>query len=404
MLVACSRNKSSYIEIDESVFSSLLNVPSIQDLKDYKAAIADKTISLNKLKKLARDADVPYPLFFAPLDVLSSQLQCVEKEVINKLPTKQEMSLAVRGRFEYGSIKLIAADLARKQLFLKRIKSRSGRIKKNLIIGALARQYSRGYSFEDIASQARKILGIDIRKDVKRKSDMLAYLVSRAEGCGILVSMSAHNYMPQNLDRNLGISGFCVRDLHFPYIFINTRDGDEEPLIFESAGRKVFTLTSMLVAILIGKLILGTARPNQKEQPDMFNINKIVGMVLIPKDDNRLPLNEIASLHEVKQLADVFKVTPSMALQRLHELGFVHLNNQKIWKQELKNNMPNKQKGGRTDPIRAYRQYNGTYYSNVVVGAYKRGAINQHQFKGALFKHGRADSITMRHFIGSFQV
>lgn len=402
MHVACSRNKSSYVEIDEIAFSLLLNIPTIQSLKDYKKAIDSKVISLKKLKKLAEDADVPYPLFFAPLNIVRSQIKRVEKEVMEKLPTKNEMRLATRGDFNYDAIRLIAMDLARKQLLLKRIHSHDGTLKNNKIIGLLGKKYSKGYSHEDIAFEVRKTLNIDASKTVKKKSEMLSYLISKIEDCGVLVSMSAHNFMPQNLDRNISFSGFCMRDKHFPFVFINTRDGDEEPLIYESDGRKVFTLVSMIVAIMIGRFAVGVIKPDKKTQPDLFNINRITGMVLIPGDDARLPVNRITSLDEVKHVANVFKVTPSMALERLYELKLVTKSDQNYWRTQLFNARPKKQKGGKTDPVLAYKKYNGTYFSHEIIGAYKKKIIDQRQLKGALFKHGRVDGKTMKKFVESF--
>lgn len=402
MRVVFGRSKGAYIEIDETVFSSLLSVPTVQDLKGYKDAVSTKKISLRKLQKLARDAEVPYPLFFAPASVVKIQIDQVNKEVIAKLPTKPEMGLAVRGKFNYESIKLIATDLARKQLFLRKLQPHPISLKRNKFIGLLAKMYRRGYPLEDIAAEARRMLGIDIKKKVRKKSEMFEYLIERAESCGILVSVSAYDYMPQNLDRNLGVSGFCMKDLYFPFVFINTRDGDEEPLVFESEGRKVFTLVSMLAAVLVGKFALGTGKPSKKTQPDILNIYKIAGMILIPDDDVRLPPHGVTSLDEVKQVANVFKVTPSMALQRLYELKLVSLQNQKDWKAELRSCLPKKQKGRRLDPIQGYKRYNGVYFSGEVVRAYKQSVINQHQLKGALFKHGRADAQTVRSFVASF--
>jgi hypothetical protein len=207
------------IELDKSVFVNLLDSSHIKESKPYLNAVELDEISFTNLKKLAVRAGVPYPLFFAPKDVADFQIEYKNKNLFQKIPSKAIIALSTRGRGDLTDIAPIILDLSRKQDFLKKrilIKADA-----NNYLGSLKRMVKDGETVEQIAAKIRDYFGFNLTLiRALPKTSVLAHITRQIEQHGLLVSFSAYNYMPQNINPELLISGICVGDKKFPYLFI----------------------------------------------------------------------------------------------------------------------------------------------------------------------------------------
>lgn len=378
-----------YVPISRRVFIELMEgvSPYVTDAIVYKEALDSGKIGLKKLKGIALAASVPYPLFFAPLNIVVSQLNIFKKLLSSKYPSKTEVSLSHRGRLEPRLIQSILLDITRKQTFLKDhvLKFES----ENSYVGSLRIQEKKfGKNDEEIADYFRDFFEIDfgIFRAAKTKEKALQYLVDRFERKGIFVSYSSYNYMPQRITKDAGFSGLCVRDKYFPTVFLNLRDADENPLILETEGRQIFTLLSMLVSAGLGIFAIDSSG-KVKKGSFLERINNIVGIILIPKND--LDSCSVSGMVDLKNLSQKFKVTPSMMLVRLRILNFVSFKIFKEFRDLLKSEL-NQVASFRKrppSPVTGYAKYNGLRFSREVVKALRGSRITAEQAKAILFKN-----------------
>lgn len=381
-------NSKQIIKIGKKVFVDLLDLSHIKEYKDYENAIAENEISFINLKKLAVKASVPYPLFFAPKEVIDRQIKNKDRSLYEKIPTKEEIRLSSRGRVEIKDIELIVKDLGRKQEFLKsRVLLKAD---DNKFIGSIAGKLKKGVPTDEIATEIREYLGIDLSylRSIS-KDKVLKYITACFENKGILVSFSSYNYMPQNIDPELELSGICIRDKKFPYIFINTRDGDKKPKIIESSGRQIFTLLSMLACIGMGKFVLSSKTGSSKNNPTKLAY-AIAGEIIIPKIDLAF---KVATLDELKEKAHFFRITPSMLLYRLREYRKIDTDLANSFRHQLqaevKKAEPRQKRA--PHPTTGYGKYNGERFSKEILNAYKAGVIFQVEVKNILFRQGKMD-------------
>lgn len=373
------------IEIERKVFLALLNIGPITEYVDFKRALSDGDITFDNLKKLAFKADVPYPLFFAPLDQVRLQLRDYNTQIESKLPPKKEFSLHSRGRLRVEDVKLIVRDISRKQIFLGQYIMRDEPA--NDFIGLIAAAAKVKESPASMAEQLRTALGVDLSVlRARPKTGVVEYLVQCAERTNIFVSFSSYLYMPQQL-KDVDVSGFCIKDSRFPFIFINTKDGDENPRIIEPAGRQTFTLVAMLVSIGLNKFVFNH-RTTISKAPYLNEVYSIVGEFLIPETDI---VGETAnSTDDLKALSRRFKVTPSMCLSRLIELKQIDPVLAAELRRQLKQEIDRRPGIPRpVGEVQGYAKYNGTRFSREVLVAERRKVISGEQARNILFRKGK---------------
>lgn len=394
-------NKNQRIEIDKKVFISLLDMSHIVEYKDYTDAIESSKITFENLKKLANKASVPYPLFFAPKEIVDIQLKDKDKKIFEKIPGKDEIRLSSRGRVEVKDIELIVKDLGRKQEFLKtRVLPTAS---PNNFIGSVSRQIKSNVDIQTIGAKIREYLGIDLlylRSIPKNK--VLSYITSCAEEKGILISFSSYNYMPQNIDPELELSGICIKDKKFPYVFINTRDGDEKPKILESTGRQIFTLLSMLSCIAMGHFVLSSKAGSSKNDPAKIAYS-LASEILIPKKD--ILVVKISTLDELKEKAHFFRVTPSMLLYHLQKNRRIQVGFASSFRKQLQQEVTKAEPKQRHAPlpINAYGKYNGERFSKEIIRAYNSDLISQQEVKNILFRKGKMEAELLKDYSRKFQ-
>lgn len=389
------------LEIDKAVFLILLDLSPIKNYVAYEEAVAQNEISFTDLKDLAEKADVPYPLFFASKAIVDKHIKDNEKNLFDKLPTKSEAQVGVRGNLKRGEMDLIVKDLARKQEFLKnRILTQE---QDNDYIGEIAKQIKQGASRKNVAEYIRSYFKIDLQelRDLSKKK-VIDYLCTKIEDKNILVSISSYNFMPQNIARDVGASAICVKDKKFPYIFINTREGDEHPLFLESDGRQIFSIISMLVAVGMNKFILNMKSGNIKNR-SLKQVYSITAEILIPEDD----LKEIivGNIDDIKQGANLFKVTPSMLLVRLRELGLIaeplaDAISKKLF-EELEQATPVRK--NQPTLVNGHGKYNGGKFSRESVRAYYAGKVSASDIKNSLFRKNRMNAFLFDQYCNTYK-
>jgi len=376
------------IPIDRQAFTALFSMaPNVRESAPYKAALRENTISFRDLKKLATDADVPYPLFFAPLPHVEAQIEDHHKNLADKFPAKSEIALSHRGTLNLREIQLVVKDFAKKQEFLKKyILPKSP---DNDYVGALRKKLKQGSSVESVAQYFKEFFDLDLKVlRTKSKEGALRYVTRQAESKSVFISYSSYNYMPQNIERNAEFSGICIKDKKFPFVFINTRDGDEEPLILESSGRQIFTLVSMLVSIGLNIFAINIKKGGVKN-PLYELLYNITEEILVPQID--LQNVQVTSIDDLTRYSDSFKVTPSMLLVRLEHLRKIPRKEaarlRGILKTELTAKKPSQKRS--VLPVNGYRKYNGERFSYEVLNAHKSQAITFEQVKNVLFRKGK---------------
>ena len=385
------------IAIDKQVFLNLLDLSHIKQYKSYQNTILRGEITFSELKNLAAKSGIPYPIFFAPINVVELQIDDKNKHINEKIPSKEDFSLQTRGMVKIEDIELLIRDLSRKQEFLKRrILKRN---EKNTFVGSLLENVKKQDSTEIIAEQIRTYFGIDLEfLRTLSKENVLGYLVRIIEEKDILVSFSSYNYMPQNIPSELELSGFCINDKRFPFVFINTNDGVEKQKIIETSGRQIFTLLSMIACIGMKQFLLSSNAGSSKNDYRKLAY-RVAGEIIVPR--GHLHSININTIEELKVTANSFKVTPSMLLYRLNELTLIDSKLTQSFKEILNNELSKFSSSNKRAPlpVNAYSKYNGIRFSKEIVRAYITGTITQLDAKNILFRKNKMDRNILEGYI-----
>lgn len=340
------------VPIDRTVFMALLENSVASTYVAYDKALAAGSIAFTDLVDLARKGEIPYALFFAPLPLVQNQISAKTDKLLAGL-TKDTFSVNSRDIVNMRDIELIVKDLLRKQEMLKK---HDPTLTKNQIIGLLGKP---GSSVKADAEKLMRALGLthDAIRSMKSKDAALAYVVSRLEANQVLVSQSSHTVMPQQL--KVKFSGMAVKDSKVPYIFLAGGDpGDSQ----EPVGRRIFTLT--LLAVLVAhKIFAPVTYDGSSAGQDVGREYDTVGEILMPAAQVRG--QSLASLDDVKAVADEFKVTASAMAVRAMRLKLIGSDVAKSYLDQLAREYERRNKSPMRTPlvINAVRKYNGREFS-----------------------------------------
>lgn len=356
-------------QIDEAVFTTLLDNSVARNYAAYRKAIESSSIDFTDLIFLARKGEIPYALFFAPMPLVEAQIKMKTDKLLSGV-TKETFSVNSRESVELRDIELIVKDLLRKQELLKK---HDKALRPNGIIGLLDK---RGRSVEENASKLLKALGLsqDSTRSVRNKEDALELLIARLEANQVLVSRSVNNFMPQRI--TVKFSGMTVKDSKVPYIFLSGGDeGDDQ----EPAGRMVFTLALMTV-LVARKIFSPVTYDGSSAGSDVRREYDIVGAMLMPGQELRDA--SFGSLDDVKAASDVFKVTPSAMTVRAMRLGMISPELAASHLQELGRDYSQRSKSHARQPkaVNAIRKYNGREFSRRMVDVLDAGQISAGEF------------------------
>ena len=298
------------IHIDSKIFIKLFENSHVYHKRGYKDAVDKKKITLKCLQKLAREANIPYSLFFAPEEVVDKQIERNNRELFKGVDETQ-FYMTERGEVEIRDINLIIKDIIKRQKLMKKWFPDE---KANEVVNLLKRSNK---SIEEQANIIACSVGLDLEKLrlCSRKEDAYNYLVSLCELHNVYISRSRIGVMPQNISTKVAFSGLAVRDKKFPSIFLHSRD---ETMVSDPAGRRIFTILLLLTCIARGHFCLVSYDSKSK---DLTNDNeyRIVEEILMPKKEfEQLSISDISELNTI---ADRFKVTPRAALVRLRKLN-----------------------------------------------------------------------------------
>lgn len=355
------------IAIDRNVFVELLGNSIASDYVGYPNALTKGSIKFSNLVFLARTAEIPYTLFFAPLPLVRAQIETKTRKLLEGI-SKDTFSVNSRGTVELQRVELIVKDLLRKQALLKK---HDDTLKRNKIVGLLGKP---GTTVEQDADILMEALGLTHSAlwSTKNKQRALELLIGKLEANQILISRSVRNYMPQQLKAKF--SGLAIKDNKVPYIFLATENGEEELY-----GRQVFTL--MLLTVLIAHRIFAPVTYSSRSAGAAPGREfETVGQILMPNSQMReLKLD---SLDDIVAAAGDFKVTPSAITVRAAHLKILDVDTTNIYLGELERRHASRPKTQASNPLptNAVKKYAGRELSARMLEVLDSGRISPGNF------------------------
>lgn len=359
-----------HVEIERDTFVELLDNSIVSGRAPYRKALDHGEIPYSELVKLARTAEVPHPLFFAPLPLVQAQVRIKYEKLLQGV-TPNTFTVNSRATIELRDIELIIKDLLRKQAFAKK---HDATLTKNRIVGILRQP---GRSIRDDAQAVVSAVGwdFDTIRAARTKETALETLIGQLEERQVLVSRSVRGFMPQVLD-GLHFSGMTVRDSKVPYIFLAGGDhGDFQ----EPAGRQIFTLVLMTVLVARG-VFAPVSYDAHSTSPDPGREYDIVGEILMPAAEfGRMQLD---TLDSIRSAADTYMVTPSAIAVRGMRLGRVSPENTAAFLAELADEFRNRPKSRARSPkpVNAIRKYSGRSLTSRMLRAVDENRVSAGEF------------------------
>lgn len=359
------------VALDRSVFTALFDASVVHSRAPYVHALESSSIRFADFLELTRKAHIPYPLFFAPPEVVKAQLEDNTRRLLQGV-SKDSFSLSSRSTVRLRDVELIIKDILRKQSL---IKEHDASLVPNRIVGSLRR--STGSVVGD-ATKLRSLLGLDLDalRAPRKKETALELLIDCLEDNQVFVSRSQNGFMPQLLPRGVAFSGLCVKDKKVPFIFLTSGEPGSNP---EPAGRKIFTLTLLTVFVAVGKFA-PVSYDDRTGELISSREYELAEEVLMPATDARR--RDASSLDAVKLAADELKVTPSAFVMRARRLGLLHSDGARDYLDQLAAEYAGRKKPQARPSRRenAVRKYAGAEFSRRMLRQLDRGAISPREF------------------------
>ena len=371
MTVAVLLNRT-IVPIERDVFIALFKNSVVSTYAGVSSALDGKPLPFKEFLKLSRQAEIPYPLFFAPKDVVDAQVKMKTDKLLAGF-TKKSFSMHSRHTIEVSDVELIVKDLLRKQELLRK---NDKNLVNNKIVGLLKKTSGSPAEDAQILMDAIGFTRHDIRSS-KGKDAAVNLLISRLEAKQIFVSRSAQHHMPQEMPPNAKFSGLTLKDRKVPFIFLATGDEGEH---LEPAGRKLFTLT--LLTVLIARNTFAPVNyDGHSKQSDSPREYLLTAEILMPAEemqDMRFP-----DLQSVKDAADTFMVTPSAVAMRAWRLGRIGKDRFGSYMDALQSEYGNRPKPRLSPPlaVNALKKYNGTECSRRMLAMLDAGQMNSAEFR-----------------------
>jgi hypothetical protein len=381
--ITVSRGRSTTM-IERKTFVALMEDSWQREANAYLKALETSRISFTKLVALGRSAEIPYSLFFAPIDVAEAQLRR-KRDILLGGVSKGTFSLNSRGTVRLADIELIVKDMLRKQELLKRL---DPALPDNAFVGALRKSRR---TVKGDAGWLTNQLGIDRSYLLKIKTKELAFehVLDRLEEHNIFVSQSMRNYMPQAIPKRARFSGICIRDKKVPFLFLNNGDHRDS---LEPAGRRLLTLTLLTVCLARGKF-KPVAYSDQSDDPIANREYEIAEEMLMPAAS--VTGLHVDSLDDIKAHADAYCVTPSAFLMRARRLNLVDAATSRAYMATLGEEFRNrpKAKARQPKPVNALRKYNSAEYSRSLLKQMDANRLPASEITRVLFQNRRSVSL-----------
>lgn len=364
------------VPLERDVFIVLFGNSVVSSYVGVRRALEGKPLAFKEFIKLAAQAEIPYPLFFAPREVVDEQVRLKNEKLMAGF-TKASFSMHSRHKVELRDVELIVKDLLRKQELLRRY---DHSLLKNDLVGLLRR------TRQPIPHDANLILATiglqrpDIR-GARTKEAALDLFIERLEATQVLVSRSAQHYMPQAIPRHARFSGMTIKDNKVPFIFLATGDEGEH---LEPAGRRLFTLTLLTVLIAQGTFAPVSYDGHTKDESSP-RAYEVTAEILMPAQELRAM--SFPDLESVKDAAETFKVTPSAVAMRARRLGRLDRETFETYMDDLQIEYSSRPKRtlSAPRPVNALRKYNGVECSRRLLSILDGGHINQTEFRRIMF-------------------
>lgn len=364
------------VPIDGEVFAALFKNSVVSHRAGVDHTLEGQSLTLKEFLKLSRQAEIPYPLFFAPLDVVEAQLRLKTEKLMAGF-TRESFSMHSRTRVELHEVELIVKDLLRKQELLRK-HDKSLRV--NKVVGLLKN------STQPVPEDAQRLmqaigLGATEIRDAKNRDVALELLITRLESSQILVSRSAKDHMPQTMPPKARFSGMTVKDKKVPYVFLATGDEGEH---LEPTGRKLFTLTLLTVLIARDKFAPVNYDGHTKEAGSPREY-ELTAEILMPAAHIRS--REFDDLESIKAAAETYRVTPSAVAMRVWRLGLIGTDAFQAYMDELKDEYAARAESQKRSalPINALKKYNGIECSRRMLRILDAGQIGNAEFRRIMF-------------------
>lgn len=365
------------VKTEDAVFDALFENSVVHYYADVLNSVKTGHISFEMLRNLARKADIPYSLFFAPAEVVVANIDRKNRELLKGF-SKGTFSMNTRGQVRLADIELIVKDLIRKQQLLKILDKD---LQQNSVCGCLRR------SRLDLNQQAvmlEQVLGLNLA-DIRsaRKEKAFAYIVEKLEEKNIFVSQSSQGHMPQRIHSKVEFSGMCIKDKKIPFIFLNNKG---EYKIDEPAGRRIFTL--ILMAVCIAKSKFGVSTYSEEVTGERGGlVYRITEEILMPR--KIVGTYRVASVEELRNAASFFCVTPSALLTRLRGLHIIDPKMAEelkvILREEFRNRKPTH--AFSRSVIRGLQRYNGIRYPAAIMKFVDNGALPRGEARRVLLQN-----------------
>jgi hypothetical protein len=364
--------------IDRGVFEALFEQSVVRSYAPVTKALAKGSISFKDLVEHARKAEIPYPLFFAPREVVDEQLRIKRDRLLQGFSAKREFSMNSRHHVDLAQVELIVKNLQFKQDWMKKDKA----LGRNPVVGMLKK--SKAPIAEDAAKlMAALNLGPVELRGTKKKGDALNLLVEKLEAKNILIAQGVQDLMPQRLPEGKIFSGMTVKDTKLPFIFIASGDEGEA---FEPTGRRIFTLALMAVLVARGRFATVTYNGHTTEEKSNREY-WLTAEILMPEADFRRA--DLSDLDAIRAASDVFKVTPSAVVMRAQRLKLLTRDEAKAHLNDLKDAFAKIEKTPRNRmlPMNALRKYNGHECSRRMLALYDAGTVQTGDFCRVMFSN-----------------
>jgi hypothetical protein len=364
--------------IDRGVFEALIDQSVVRSYAPVIKALESGTISFADLVYYAHKAEIPFPLFFAPRDLVDAQLRIKVKRLLEGFSAKREFSVNSRHRLDLAQVELIVKNLQLKQAWMNKDKT----LGRNPIVGLLKKPK------ETIAEDADRLmaaLNLDSSelRDAHNKGEAFNLMVGKLEAQNILVAQSAKDYMPQRLPPGKIFSGMTIKDNKVPFIFIASGDEGES---LEPAGRRIFTLT--LLAVLVARSKFATVTYSGHTTQGTANREfALTEAILMPEDDFRRM--DMSDLDAIKAVSDVFKVTPSAVVMRALRLRMLTRDEADVHLANLKADFDQAKKPPlrSPSPMKALKKFNGQACSRRMLALHDTGAMSTSDFCRVMFSN-----------------
>jgi hypothetical protein len=364
------------IPVERDVFLTLFENSVVADYVPVTRAISDGEMTYRDLLKMSRKAEIPYPLFFAPADVVAAQVALKTKKLMAGF-TENSVSMHSRHSVRLSDVELIVKDLRRKQDLIRK---HDRTLTSNKLVGALRRTTG---SIENDADTLLELLGL--RRSQLRaattKEAAIETFVQRLEATQVFVARSAQNHMPQRLPARVRFSGLTLKDRKIPFVFLASGDEREGS---EPAGRRLFTLALMTVLIAKGRFAPVTYSGHTKD--DFVSAEyDLAAEILMPRHE-MVDLS-LVSLESIKTAADNFKVTPSAMATRARRLEILGRTRFETYMDSLREeyNAQPRQKRRSLKPINAAKRYNGVECSRRMLSLLDGGQLSRGDFRRIMF-------------------